>query len=182
MDRCEQAGPYQPLLVRQAAQLALAVAARVPLTSVPGPADLANARALAGAALAEALLRLGSLRPCELAVEEAEEAAGLGGRSPGVVARVTMVRGLLCRARHHLHSAADCFGTAATLFRAASQPALEGTALLRQGLVLAQLNSADKARAALEKGLKLPQDPRYRTLFRNGAEAYARVLAAEEPE
>lgn len=179
MDRCQEVGPYQPPSVLPAARLALAVARLIPQSTVPDPREVADGQALAGAALAEALLRTRDSHRAEQAMAEAEQAMVLGSHDPRVEGPAVMVRGLLLRSRGQPTLAAESFGRAAHLFRLAGEPTLEGVALLRQGLVLARLGETRRAKKALENGLRLVQDARYQTLFRNGAEAFARIVAGE---
>jgi hypothetical protein len=88
-----------------------------------------------------------------------------------------MVRALLLRGRQQPNLAAESFGRAANLFHRANEPALEGVALLRRGLVLVRLGEVRQAKKALESGLRLVEADRYQTLFRNAAEAFARIVA-----
>lgn len=179
MDRCRELGPYQPRSVLPAARLALAIARLIPHSTVPDPREVADGQALAATALAEALLRTRDTHRAEQALAEAEQALVLGSHAPQVEGPAVMVRGLLLRSRRQPSQAAESFGRAAHLFRLAGEPTLEGVALLRQGIVLARLGETRRARKALENGLRLVQDSRYQTLFRNGAEAFARIVAGE---
>ncbi|MBV8202191.1 MAG: hypothetical protein JOZ15_16345 [Acidobacteria bacterium] len=165
LDRSREAGPSEPAVALQAADLALAIAERLD----PEACGATVARALrvrAWAHVAQAR-RLGDdLDGAEWALAVAEAlASGIGGRAgsrtgapplePAEWAELLVFKAGLFADRGDLRGADRLLGRAAELFEAGGDPQRAGRTLAQEGLIRAELGDRQRAAELLRAGVDL---------------------------